>query len=201
MPKTTSEGHPVKKTVLCLNMLCPLLMLLPLAHAHEAHEHGAAKMNITVDGAQVNISLESPLANLLSFEHVPATPEQRAQVRDMARRMHQAETLFQFTPAAECRLEKVRLASEKLDAALLDPNASLDPTQTGGGKGKKAAKEEHGDLDADFLFTCAKPEKLHSVDVLLFTAWPRLKRIEAQAVTPKGQRAARLSAKRHVLSW
>jgi hypothetical protein len=109
--------------------------------------------------------------------------------------------LFQFTPAAECRLEKVRLASEKLDAALLDPNAPLDPARTDGGKGKKAAKEEHGDLDADFLFTCAKPEKLNSVDVLLFTAWPGLKRIETQAVTPKGQRAVRLTAKKHMLSW
>ena len=196
----------MRKTVLRFSALCSMLFALPLAHAHEAHEHGAAKVTIAVDGAQVNIGLESPLDNLLGFEHVPATPEQRKQVKEMARRMHQAETLFQLTPAAECRLESVRLESEKLDAALLDPNSPLDSAQADSGKGQhgkgeKAAKEEHGDLDADFLFTCAKPEKLNSVDVLLFTAWPRMKKIEARAVTPKGQRAAGLTAKKHMVAW
>ena len=198
----------MKRMALCLGALCLAPFLISLAHAHKdkAHQHDAANVNIAVDGARVHIVLESPLANLLPFEHAPATLEQRQEVKEMARRMHQAETLFQLTPAAECRLENVRLASEKLDAALLDPNSPLEPAQAAGGKGqrgkgKKAAKEEHGDLDADFLFTCAKPDKLNSVDVLLFAAWPGLKRIEAQAVTPKGQRAAKLTAKKHLISW
>ena len=196
----------MKRIIFFLSLLCFVPSLLPFAHAHEAHEHGAAKVNIAVDGAQVSITLESPLDNLLAFEHRPATQEQRGKVREMARRMHQAETLFQLTPAAECRLEKVRLASEKLDATLLDPNIPLEPAPADGGKGqsgkgKKAAKEEHGDLDADFVFKCAKPENLNSVDVLLFSAWPKIKKIEARAVTPKGQSAAGLTAKKHMIAW
>ena len=192
----------MKKIVFFLGTLCTVLALALLAHAHEAHEHGAAKLNIAVDGARVSIALESPLANLLPFEHSPATLEQQTQVKDIARRMYQAERLFQLTPAAECSLEKVMLASEKLSAGMLDPNAPPDFAQDGGGyTGHKADKEEHGDLDADFAFTCAKPEKLNSVDVLLFAAWPKLKKIAVQAITPKGQRAASLSVKKHVMSW
>ena len=187
-------------------MLCLVPYLLSPAYAHEAHEHGAAKLNVAVDGEQVSIGLESPLANLLPFEHVPATPGQRRQVREMARRMHQAETLFHLTPSAECRLEKVTLASERFDAALLDPNIPPEAARAGGskepgGKGKKPAEEKHGDLDAEFVFVCAKPENLYSVEILLFSAWPRLQKMEAQAVTPKGQRAASLTCKKNVLSW
>ncbi|MDR0465807.1 MAG: DUF2796 domain-containing protein [Deltaproteobacteria bacterium] len=184
----------------------PLWAILVLISPAGAHEHGAARMNVAADGDQVSISLESPLENLLPFEHVPTTPEQRKQVADMARRMHGAETLFQLTPAAQCRLEKVRLASEKLDPALLDPHGAPEAVQADGekdpsGKGKKAGKEEHGDLDADFLFMCAKAEKLAGVEVLLFAEWPGLKKIEVQAVTPKGQRAARLTATKRMLTW
>jgi len=181
--------------------LCFLTAPLVSAHAHKAHEHGAAKLTIAVDGAKVSIGLESPLDNLLGFEHAPTTPDQRKRVKDMAVRMHQAEKLFQLTPAAECRLESVRLSSEKLDPALLDPKMPLEPAPAGSGAGKKAAKEEHGDLDADFLFICAKPADLNSVEVLLFTAWPGMKKIDARAVTPKGQRAAGLSAKKRAISW
>ena len=201
----------MKKMFCFLVWLCAIPAVFSLAAAHEAHEHGAAKMNIAVDGAQVSISLESPLVNFLPFEHIPATWEQRKQVKDMSGRMHRAEELFRLSPAAECRLREVSLESEKLDAALLDPAIPLDPAKSESGREQnmqeqsgeetKTGKEEHGDLDADFVFQCAKPEKLNSVDILLFTAWPGLEKIAVQAITPKGQRAARLTAKKHLVSW
>jgi len=179
--------------------------LLTLSQAHNAHEHGTAKVNIAVEGDQISLGLESPLANLLPFEHGPATPEQREQVRDLARRLRQAETLFQLTPAAECRLAKLELESENLEPELLDPEPAPFQALADDGGDKSPAKsahhEEHGDLDAEFTFLCAKPEKLNSVDVLLFEAWPKIEKVEARAVTSKGQRAADLSAKKHLFSW
>ena len=190
----------MKRLVWVCSVLCLLLLPVPLASAHKAHEHGRAKVNIVVDGSLVSIGLESPLDSLLSFEHVPATFEQRKQVKEMARRMHQAETLFQLTPAAECRLERVALASEILDPVLLDPNIPLDPAQADKSKAQ-SGKAEHADLDAEFFFTCGKPENLNSVNVLLFSVWPKMERIAVQAVTPKGQRAANLTPGRHLVSW
>ena len=194
---------PLKKLVFTLApaalMMALMAALITLAHAHKAHEHGAAKVNIAVDGSQVNIALESPLDNLLPFEHSPVTLEQRKQVKDMAIRMHR-ETLFQLTPAAECRLEKVTLASEVFDAALLDPNISLDPDRADDEKGQ-SSKEGHGDLDAEFFFVCGKPENLNSVGILLFSAWPKMERIRVQAITPRGQRSASLTPRRNQMKW
>jgi len=186
----------MKKILLFLFVLCSASALVSLAHAHKAHEHGRANMNIAVDGAQVTILLESPLQSLLSFGHAPATPEQRTQVREMAIRMHQEE-LFRLTPAAECRLERVALAAEVLGADLLDPNIPFSPDE-GIVQSSEATCD---DLDAEFLFVCGKPENLNSVDVLLFSAWPKIERIRVQAVTPKGQRSANLTPRRNQVKW
>jgi hypothetical protein len=196
----------MKKMVFLLILLCSLctlLAIIPLAFGHKAHKHGAAKMNMAVDGARVSMDLECPLADILPFEHSPVTIEQQEQVKAMAGRMRQAETLFQLTPAAECRLEKVTLASDKLDPALLDPQAAVSEAPAGDGQeqNEEAAEEEHGDLDAEFIFMCLSPANLNSVDVLLFSAWPDLKTIEVQAITPKGQRAAKLTPKKNRISW
>ena len=195
----------MRKFFIILIALGWLPCLFTLSQAHDAHEHGSAKLNIAVKGAQVSLGLESPLANLLPFEHRPATPEQRRQVRDLALRLRQAETLFQLTPAAECRLTKVELESESLEPELLDPEATIFKALADDGGDKSPAQagehEEHGDLDAEFTFLCAKPENLNGLDVLLFEAWPEIEKMEARAVTPRGQRADTLSAKKHLFSW
>jgi len=187
------------KNSIFFSVLSSLLFLSSPAFAHKAHEHGVAKVNIAVDGAQVTIFLESPLVDLLSFGHAPATLEQCEQVKEMARRMHQS-VLFRLTPAAECRLERVALASEVLAADLLDPNISL-PVLCPGQSAAQSSGEVCNDLHVEFTFICGKPENLSSVNVLLFNDWPKLTRIDAQAVTPKGQRSASLTPKRHLVSW
>ena len=184
---------------ICLALSLVYFLISP-ARAHKAHDHGRAKINIAVDGAQVTILLESPLDNILSFEYAPVTLEQREQVKEMARRMHQAESLFRLTPAAQCRLERVTLASEVLDAALLDPNIPLDLAQTGKNMAQ-SGKGEHSDLDAEFSFICDKSEHLNSVDILLFSVWPKMEKIAVQATTPKGQRFVNLTPKRNQVKW
>jgi len=54
------------------------------AHEPGAHVHGVAEMRVVVDCAQLEVPLESPLDNLLGFEHAPRTETERAAVRTMA---------------------------------------------------------------------------------------------------------------------
>jgi hypothetical protein len=50
-----------------------------------------------------------------------------------------------------------------------------------------AAKEGHADLDGQFDFQCTAGARAGFVELGLFDAFPALKRIELQLVTPKGQ--------------
>jgi hypothetical protein len=153
------------------------------AHDHHAHVHGVAKLEVAVEGSQIDLHLQSPLEALLGFEHAPRSDKERAAVARMHQALKQADKLFVPTKAAGCKLVSVQVEAPSLEV--------------GHGDGQ----DEHGDLEADFRFTCAQPGKLTGMEVRLANAFPRMRRIDAQVVSGKGQSAARLSAKMRFLSW
>lgn len=176
------------------------LLVMPLASrpagAHEpgAHVHGVAQIGVAIDGEQLEISLESPLANLLGFEHPPRTDEQRAAVRAMAARLRQAQSLFVPTPAARCALKTVQLASAALPADLLGRAlaAAGDATRDADG---------HADLDATFTFACLAPGQLAGMDVSLMQAFSGFHQLNVSVAGPRGQSAAVLTPGQHRLAW
>ena len=100
------------------------------------------------------------------------------------------------------RLKTVTLQSEALPAELLDASTAQQPAKPEHADHDAHATEaQHADLDASFVFECAKPETLKSMDVALFSAWPALHELRVQVVSPTGQHAAELTAKAHTLQW
>ncbi len=181
-----------------------LLAIGAPALAHEAHVHGVAHMNVTVEGKEVEIEWETPLANLLSFEHAPETEAQKEEVRTMAAGLRKADSLFILPAEARCRLKSVSLESEVLDDALLSPAGSRRAEKAHAKErapdGKKHT-EGHADLDMEVSFVCDNPEKLNSLRVDVFRAFPNLHELEVQMVTPRGQSAAELTPEADTLRW
>lgn len=147
---------------------------------HRAHQHGAAKLQVSVDGRSLQISFEGPADNILGFEHAPKNDAQKKTLARAEEQLRQP-TLFAVPPAAECQAQPVRLDT-RLPAA---------------GSG-----ETHSEMQVDWRWDCAKPQALTHVDVGLFKAFPRLKQLRVEVVTPAGQTAAvlRPSAARLKLS-
>ena len=177
--------HPLLPA--CLALAFTFASIHAQAHEPGAHVHGVAELRVVVDGSQLQISLESPLDNLLGFEHVPRTDVQRTAVRQMARTLRDAGGVFAPTAAAHCRLTTVRLASS---AAL---GESIEATPADG--------DGHADLDADFSWTCDAPQALAGVDVDLMRHFPNLRRLKVQVATPSGQRALDLLPGRRSVTW
>ena len=196
----------MKSTILLA--VCAVLLAASPALAHGPHEHGAARLNVAVEGSTITIDLESPLANALPFEHAPSTPAQREAVQNMAATLHRADKIFILPAAAQCHLKEVTLESEALPAELLAAKAAQQPAKAehadhdGHAADKSpATKPEHADLDASFVFECAKPDALNGMDVGLFSAWPALHELRVQIISPTGQHAAELTGKAHTLKW
>ena len=208
----------MKNTILLA--ACAALLATNPAMAHGPHEHGAARLNVAVDGSTITIDLESPLANALPFEHAPSTPAQREAVQNMAATLHRADKIFILPAAARCHLKEVTLESEALPAELLAAKAAQQPAKAehadhdGHAADKSpatkpehadhadhATEAEHADLDASFVFECAKPDALNGMDVGLFSAWPALHELRVQIISPTGQHAAELTGKAHTLKW
>jgi hypothetical protein len=170
-------------------VLAILLTAAGSADAREtgAHVHGAAKMQLAVDGNTLELELISPLDSLLGFEHAPRTGKQRNAVHAMTEKFRKPESLFVPTAAARCTAGPAQLTSPVT-------NGDMPPKE-------RKQEDGHGELEAVITFRCESPSALKDLDVKLFEAFPQLHRLQVQIVGPRGQSAATLTPKRRVLSW
>jgi hypothetical protein len=142
------------------------------AAAPHAHQHGAVRLAVAIDGAQLSIAMEAPLESLLGFERAPRNDAERRAATELLTRLRSGTAaLFQPTGAAQCALVQAEVRAAVLEPA---PKAA-------------AAEDDHADLDADYTFKCAQPGQLRTLELGLFDAFKRLRRIEVQVAGPKGQ--------------
>ena len=175
--------------------------------AQVAHAHGVATLQVVVDGNLLTLNFESPLDNLVGFEHAPRTDRQKAAVRRMAEQLHQAEGLFAPTPAAGCAPVSVSLESPVIEASLLRAAGGKDgapakrsdlPASKGTGHGGESG---HAELESTFVFRCERPGNLRDLEVKIFDRFTGLRRLDVQIATSKGQKSARLSPGTRRVSW
>ncbi len=174
------------------------LLLFPLlsipAQAHEAHVHGVGKLDVALDGNTLSLHLDSPLVNLIGFEHTASSPKDRQAAQDMAKALRNAGKIFVTSAAAACTVSQVKLVSAAITPTLLGETASAPKA------GAHEDHDGHADIDADFVFQCAAPERLQQIDVKLFDAFKGFVSIDVQLVTPKRQAAAKLTLSSSVIN-
>lgn len=156
--------------------------------AEPAHVHGQASLSVAVDGNTLNIALESPLDNVLGFERAPRTEAERQRVRDAVAQLREGASMFAFDPAAQCSLQSVELDSEALAPELLGKPAAAKEAHVHGKDG-----HQHADMDVDYVFTCRQMSALSGIEVGLFKAFPKMKRLSVQVAGKGGQSAQRLT--------
>jgi hypothetical protein len=134
------------------------------------HEHGGMKVDVAIEGAKISIDVEMPLDNLVGFERAPRTDAERKSAAAALARMRAGADLFKLNAEAQCTPTSVTV-----EAPVLEPGASGQPATA------------HADLDATYVFQCAQPTQLTTLDVSIFDAFKRVKRIDVQVAGPKGQ--------------
>lgn len=160
-----------------------LALLAGPAFAGKAHQHGVAKLDVTLEGQRLTLDLDSPLDNLLGFERAPRTAAERQKVQAMSDTLKDAARVFTPDAAAGCTA---------LPSELVAPVAGLG--SAAGTPGTKPADgHAHADLAATFAFDCRQPDALQSIEVGLFKAFSGFKRIEVQLATPRGQASRTLT--------
>jgi hypothetical protein len=150
--------------------LATLLLALPaaLAAQEHAHEHGVVRLDVAVQARTLSVQLEAPLDSVLGFEHRPRSAAERAAADAMQARLKDAAALLRPDAAAQCRLTQAEVDSTALQSTAPD---------AGG----------HADIDARYEFDCLQPERLATLDLGLFEAFPRIRRIEVQVAGTKRQ--------------
>lgn len=147
-------------------MACIAIPLTSHAHEHAAHVHGAAEIDVAIEGKKLVITLESPADNLLGFERAPKTDAEKAKLKAVTEQLKQATALFAPDAAAQCKAAApvVNMPSFK--------------------------KGEHSDIDAEYSFDCASVPA--SIALPLWKNFPNFKKLNANIASDKGQQQIKL---------
>lgn len=194
---------PLSLETLMRHLLLALpFVLLPLAAAHAAgpvdehvhehgslgtHEHGVARLDAALDGAVLELQLQSPAMNLVGFEHAASSPADKAQVAAARKTLEQPLALFQLDAAAQCKVTAQTLESPLFgdQPALAQHDDDDDDHDHAAGE---AHEHAHSEIHAHYQLTCAKPEALRSLGLApLFKAFPATRVVQLQVIAPSGQ--------------
>lgn len=161
-------------------LLSPLPSVAAGKHAHHdhgptaAHVHGAATMDVAVDGNDITFELSTPLDNLVGFERAPRTDAERERFASAIGKLRDANAMFSFDASAGCVAGPVTLSSP-----LLSPDGTV-------ANAPASHADPHADLQASYTFRCAHASRVRHVDVGLF-GFAHLRSVAVQGATPGGQ--------------
>jgi hypothetical protein len=154
-----------------------LFLAASAVQAQHKHVHGEGRLDAAIDKDTITLELELPLDAAVGFERAPKNDKEKAALAAVEKTLNDAAALWLPTPAANCAVQSVEVGM---------------PTFDGDG---------HADVDARYVFRCASPAALKSVETTVFKQFKRLYRLETQRAGPVGQGAQRLTPKKPILSW
>lgn len=188
------------KTTLATSALSSLLLCntaMAESHTghteHAAHEHGAARLTIATTDAGMEVTLESPAANIFGFEHLASDEADHKTIHQAVNKLKAGETLLIADSSAACTLASVDIESAQVDAHSKekhgdgehdahhdehDAHEAHDDHEDGKHEADHAehdhkSESAHNDVDVTWNFSCENPAKLTQVDVRLFSAFPK----------------------------
>lgn len=155
-----------------------LVCCATVAHAHRAHVHGEAELNVGVEGNDLFVELVAPAESLLGFERAPRDTAEEAQLQTVREALAAGAALFRGSPGCESTAVEWE-----------DPFGADAPGPANG----------HADFVLRVSYACTAPAR--SLEVGVFDAFPGIERIRAQYVTERDQGAATLRRDRTSLEW
>lgn len=147
---------------------------------HGAHEHSKGKMTLALEGHKLVVEIKATSFDIVGFGHTPSTAADKAKVELAIMTLKRSDKIMNLPEGAHCK----DVGEVTVDASMLD---------------KKKKKEVHSHFKTTYTFECSNPEKLDSLEVLMFDRFPTLKVLATQAITDKGQFSQEVTTKNRVL--
>ena len=157
--------------------------------SHGAHEHGAAEIELAVEGSDVVVNFTSPMYNLVGFEHAPRDEQDHEAVAAARVLLDDPGNLVRLEADAKCTAVELDIdwdvpsAGEDDDARDADEADHHDEHDAG---------EQHADVTVTVRYTCDHPDRLNSLNITAFESFGRLSEVELRAVGPGGAVAEHL---------
>ena len=171
--------------------------------SHGAHEHGAAEIELAVEGSDVVVNFTSPMYNLVGFEHAPRDEQDHEAVAAARVLLDAPGNLVLLQADAACAVVELEIdwdvpsAKEEEhdhdEAAEHDAHEAHDADEHDAHDADEADHHDdhdvhgqHVDVTVAVRYTCESPDRLNSLHVTAFESFERLSEVELRAVGPAG---------------
>lgn len=143
------------------------------------HVHGAATMNLVLENALLDITMNIPGMDAVGFEHPAVSADEQATLQQALQHLQNPDAIFLLSNKAGCQL-----MHGTVETALLN---------------KEAKPGAHADVDISYQWRCKNPDDLKSISVQLFTHFSHLEKIQASWISQSKQSAVELTKENAVL--
>lgn len=197
----------MKKTSLLIALLG--VVVVATIQAQTAHQHGVANLNIAISKQELVIELHTPADNILGFEFMPKTDQQKQTLSHALSLLKQPDSLFEITKQAQCHLKQTQIDNPfefKEIAKKHDTLDNSDEHKHDSHDGEEHAEhdehETHTDFEIQYSYHCQQPEQLTDLKTNgLFKHFPNFVTLNVQWVNDSQQSATTLTKEAPAVSF
>jgi hypothetical protein len=165
-------------------LLATLLCTAPALHAQaKAHTHGAAELDIVIEGRTGTLAFRAPAEDIIGFERAPRTPAETWQ-RDLAllRVRTRMREMVLFDPSLGCTL-----AATEVHAGGDDHGHDHDADAKSGG---------HAEVHGEFALSCERSPAGKDIRFAFRTVFPAIRSVQVQLLSDDRQDGRRIEGDR-----
>ena len=204
--ETISQPKPKNNAVINSAEDAKVSEPLQTTRTADAHTHGDAELAIVLEKNMLTIELDTPVYNILGFEHAPETNIQKAALKKAELDLGRGDTLFTPNNQADCTSFSNDETVALFDTNMLDEESHENEGDHHGHKETHDNNEHqneahtddhdevrHTDVVLSYVFKCQNPDKLSNLRINLFEFFEKLSEIDATILGPSTQKQVTLT--------
>lgn len=153
-------------------------------HSH-AHDHGAAEVNIAVEGKKVTVELRTPSEGVIGFEHEAKSDADKKKRNAALKRVEE-------------KFGEMIVLDKNLVCKSQGGNVTLVQTDEKGGKNAKSGAQsgEHREVRASYQYECEKAPAGSRVKFGITKVFPAIHEVKVQVIGDAKQSGATIKKDR-----
>ncbi len=139
-----------------------------------SHSHGAAEVNISIEGTTVEVEIRAPNLDILGFENTPSGELEHNTVKQLKAQLEKDFEPILFPKESQCKL-----MGSKVEFDFPDDKG-----------------HDHSDFEMELNYTCLELKKVKTVETVLFKRFPTLRSAKVQIINGDKQSSDKINPKK-----
>ncbi|MCH1477147.1 MAG: DUF2796 domain-containing protein [Arenicellales bacterium] len=166
------------------------------AAAQSTHVHGQGQVGMAIDQNLISMTLESPGADIVGFEHEARTAEEKTAVTEALKQLSDPMFVIQLPANASCKVVQAssEVTSENGDEGHADHEEHEEHADH-----EKHENEAHGSFIAEYQLECATIAAIDSIKFVYFDHFRNAQSLIVVLIDKNGQHRHEISRDNPIL--